>query len=123
MPRTHAELEADFLAFHEAHPHIYRLLRDFAVEAKHKGERGSIAALAEKARRWGTPGTCTYCFDNSHRAFYARLLMEREPELAGYFSVRATPHDPDYHARVRRAGQVHHQDREMRAALEAGRLF
>ncbi|MGE3276756.1 MAG: hypothetical protein AB7O67_16715 [Vicinamibacterales bacterium] len=89
---------ANFLAYHQANPQIYDKLRDFALEAKAAGrERLGIAVIFERlrwytaveARQDGEP----WKVNNSWRAFYARLLMEQEPELDGFFETRRSHAD------------------------------
>lgn len=43
-----------------------------------------------------------YKLNNNHRAWYARRIMEREPDLVGFFTIRDCPNDPDYHLREAR---------------------
>lgn len=83
--------EAAFLAHCEANPHIYETLRRFALEAKRAGRsRIGIAAIFERVRWYTQVETRddTFKLNNNWRSYYARLLMEREPELAGLFETR-----------------------------------
>src|SRR5688572_7112813 len=88
----HATMAA-FSAYHAAHPRVYQLLRRFAFEAKAAGSRRlSINMLFERVR-WEhlvTPSAkgADFALNNNHRAYYARLLMEQEPDLAGLFETR-----------------------------------
>lgn len=105
-------LRQRFLAFHEANPQVYAKLRDLALEAlrspKLRRRRFGIAAVFERLRWWseveseGDP----YRLNNSYRAFYARLLMDQEPALRGFFSTREKKTDPEYWQRVQRARPV-----------------
>jgi hypothetical protein len=86
-------LENAFWAFHARHPEVYRHLRQFAWEWKARG-RGplGIAALYERVR-WEIGIELDEDeepprLNNNHRAYYARLLMQREPELIGTFQLR-----------------------------------
>lgn len=83
--------EAKFLAHCEANPHVYEALRRFALEAKRAGrERLGMKALYERVR-WYTAVESQgepWKLNNSYTAFYARLLMQNEPELAGFFETR-----------------------------------
>lgn len=84
-------LEQRFAAFHAANPHVYAWLRDQALSAKRRGRRVGIKMLYE-VLRWqvamNTSGDEAFRLNNNWPSFYARLLMEREPELAGYFDTR-----------------------------------
>jgi hypothetical protein len=83
--------EARFLAHVEANPQVYELLRRFALEARRSGRRRmGIAALFERVRWFTAIETHgdDFKLNNNWRAFYARLLMQNEPELAGFFETR-----------------------------------
>lgn len=86
-PQTNEER---FEAFHAANPHVFFKLRDIARQARAKGAtRFGIAAAFERLR-WlylETHGD-TFRLNNTYRAFYARLLMERVPDLRGFFNTR-----------------------------------
>lgn len=97
-----ATIRQRWWAFHTANLHIYRLLRDMALELKRKGfKKCGIGLLWEKLR-WEYfiavnqgDEVEVYKFSNSHRAFYARFLMAREPELKDFFNVRPQPSQED----------------------------
>lgn len=84
-----------FARFHRANPHVYRAIVAAARYARRAGvERIGIAAIFERLRweyRIQTRGDA-YALNNSWRSFYARLVMEREPDLAGMFSIRRGRH-------------------------------
>jgi hypothetical protein len=89
------ELEEKFWEFHSAHPEVYKTLVHFARQWR--GRRGSdaicgIGALYERARweMWfeSLDGTEPPKLSNNHRAFYARLIMERNPDLEGIFNLK-----------------------------------
>ena len=92
---SESKLETQFWEYHAKNPEVYLTLVRFARQVRAK--RGpdavfGIAALYERAR-WEilfeslrdqpTPKMC-----NNHRAYYARLLMERNPDLEGIFRLR-----------------------------------
>lgn len=83
-------LEQKFAAFHQANPHVYTNLRRLALDAKRRGRQVGIKMLYE-VLRWQyamqTSGD-DFKLNNSYTSFYARLLMEHEPELIGYFETR-----------------------------------
>ena len=87
-----------FLAYHAANPQVYDALRRFALEAKRSGRpRIGINLLHERLRWYTTVETQNDSFkaNNSWRPFYARLLMQQEPELAGFFETRKAEADKD----------------------------
>lgn len=122
MARTREHIWRAFEAFHAKNPAVYCRMNELAHEAKHRGERGNIALLAERVRAWlpCTEGDA-YKINNTYRACYARLLMAREPELRGFFEIRAEPHDPEYHQRMQRV--LHTMAAESEPKPEPGRLF
>ncbi len=89
-----------FLEYHSNNPRIYQLLKKYALEAKQAGvDRISIALLVERIR-WQVQVTTKsndgFKISNTHRAFYARLLMEDVPALKGMFEIcdqRGVPTD------------------------------
>ena len=85
-------LDQQFEQFHAANPHVYHQLRALALDAAHRGQRLGIAMLFEVLRWQYAMNTndqaSEFKLNNNYRAFYARLLMEREPELQDYFETR-----------------------------------
>lgn len=88
-----ATIEAAFRAFHAANPHVYTTLVRLAREAKAAGRAriGIGIGMLWEVMRWHlyleTKGD-EYQLNNNFRSRYARLLMEREAELAGLFETR-----------------------------------
>jgi len=84
-------IEYKFLDFHNKNPHIYDRLREMAFTLKgHGRKKYGIASLFEVLRWQHATSTTSSDFklNNNYRAYYARLLMENEPELDGFFHVR-----------------------------------
>lgn len=84
-------LEERFRAFHADNPHIYRELERVALAELTRGAaRLSIAKMAEQLRAdYGTSSIGDpFKINNSYRAYYARLLIHRHPELDGKFELR-----------------------------------
>jgi len=86
--------QARFERFHTEHPIVYRRLVDLAYRVKRAGhDRWAIANLWEKLR-WeiaveGLPdSTEDFKLNDHYKSRYARLIMEREPELEGLFETR-----------------------------------
>ena len=90
---TRSPLRESFLKFHKANPHVYDALVALALaKVERCYRRGSINQLYEVLRyRWDlktTPGDDGLKLNNNHRPYYARLIMEDEPTLAGWFETR-----------------------------------
>lgn len=84
-------LEERFRRFHALNPHVYRSLRHLAYEERGAGiTRGSINRLYEVLRHRQALETRgdPWKLNNSYRSFYARLLMQSEPNLSGWFETR-----------------------------------
>lgn len=86
-----------FAAFHGRNPQVYRALRDMALELRRRGHRQyGIKALFEVLRFESAMQTHgdTFKLNNNYTALYARLLMDNEPELEGFFELRRRTADP-----------------------------
>lgn len=94
-PDPQGKLEQKFWEFHAAHPEVYRALVSFARQWR--GRKGpeaqiGIGALYERAR-WeiwfdSLADAEPPRLSNNHRAFYARLIMARCPDLEGIFQLK-----------------------------------
>lgn len=92
LPDERPSLEARFAAYHEANPQVYRELVKLARRGVERGrKRLGISQLFE-VLRWNTMMTTDdpdgFKLNNDYRAGYARLIMEREADLAGVFEMR-----------------------------------
>ena len=91
---TDNSIQARFAQFHNDHPEVYEALLVYAMALVRKGyERLSISMLWEHMRYETmvgakVPEEDAYRLNNTLRSRYARLLMEREPVLAGRFETR-----------------------------------
>lgn len=84
-------LAAAFAQFHAENPQVYAELRKLSFDLKRRGrERYGIKALFEVLRfhRAMTTNDPDFKLNNNYHAFYARLLMEQEPGLKGFFETR-----------------------------------
>lgn len=99
-PSVRGTIRERFDRFHERNPAVYDRLAELArTWAKSRAGRQSIAMLYEVLRwEWGlsTQGD-PFKLNNDYRAYYARLLMEREPDLRGVFETRGVGADPFGH--------------------------
>lgn len=105
VPST--ELERRFKAFHKDNAHVYARLETRALELARSGRtRIGVAELVEDLRYDPTLRSKGEAFkiNNSYRAFYARLLVHRQPSLEEVIQLRKQTHadppawanDPDY---------------------------
>ena len=91
MNSTRAPGARNFWRFHLENPHVYDTLVSLARSwAKTGREKCGIGMLYEVAR-WqiamrtvGEP----LKLNNNYRSRYARLIMQREPDLADIFEIR-----------------------------------
>lgn len=87
-------IEARFWAFHEAHPEVYDALVELCRRWCARGRDrwsvdGAFHVLRWERRIVGLPDDHDiYKLNNNLTSRYARLVMEREPDLAGVFEVR-----------------------------------
>ncbi|MCA0270149.1 MAG: hypothetical protein LCH53_13180 [Bacteroidetes bacterium] len=92
-----------FVAFHRANPHVYDELARLARRAKSHGiRRYSIGGLFEIVRYDHAVSTRGDAFklNNNLRPYYARLLMERESDLKGFFACREAAPGADRIAQI-----------------------
>lgn len=85
-------IEEQFRLFHEANPHVARILARMALDLKQRGrEHFGMKALFETLRFHSalqTAGGEEWKLNNNYTALMARLLMEQYPELDGFFELR-----------------------------------
>lgn len=90
IPRTSRER---FEQFHSDNPVVYDLLRGFALQALHAGQRLGIRAIWERMR-WELRVVLrhrehdAYKLNDHYTSHYSRLLMSNEPELRDFFEIR-----------------------------------
>lgn len=86
-----------FESFHRDNPKVYETLVRLAREWINRTGRRKlgIATLFERARWELSLATSDpeFKLNNTYRAYYARLLMAQEPDLAGLFDCRASEAD------------------------------
>jgi hypothetical protein len=80
-----------FFHFHRQNPHVYQGLEKFALMAKQAGKKKwGIKGIYERLR-WETEietGGDGFKLNNNYTSRYARLLMEKNEELEGFFEIR-----------------------------------
>ena len=91
-PGNTSRIEQAFWEFHREHPWVYRELVRLSRELIRRGyDRFGIATVYEVCR-WRSmmdelPGQ-GFKLNNNYRAYYARLMMQRESDLRGAFVTR-----------------------------------
>ena len=85
-------IEDRFLAFHHTNPQVYSELVSQARILKSSGCRCASIALLYERLRWlhfiATKGEEEFKLNNDFRALYARLIMDQETDLDGFFKTR-----------------------------------
>lgn len=82
------------IAFHKAHPEVWKLFARFTFELIARGFKHYSAQHGVFARiRWETDqadvdGNSTFKVNNNHSPFYARAFMKKYPEHDGFFRTR-----------------------------------
>ena len=86
------EIQRRFLQFHRDNPHVYEKLVELARAVQRAGFRNYGIEPLFARLRWhydiDTRSTDGFKLNNNYTSRYARLLMEREPDLAGFFRTR-----------------------------------
>ena len=84
-------LQEEFNAYHKRSPQIYQKLKTLALRLKRVGASTyGMKALFEILRYNALlQSDQKFKLCNNHAPYYARLLMKQEPQLAGFFYVRA----------------------------------
>jgi len=92
-----SSIYARFLKFHAANPEVYNNLVSLAREFRRKGQnhnRKMGIGMLYEVLRWNyylsIDSTEDYKLSNDFRACYARLIMEREPDLKDAFNTRTS---------------------------------
>ena len=85
--------EAQFREFHHANPHVYTELKELCVKVRRAGVRRFGIRTVWERLRWKAQFetsrlSAEYKLNNNYTRFYARLLMDQEPELEGLFETR-----------------------------------
>jgi hypothetical protein len=84
-----------FERFHRENPKVYRLLCSLARDAKKKGFTHYSMRTIWELLRWEADihinqGESSFKLNDHYPPFYARLIMSREPDLAGFFELRGS---------------------------------
>ena len=103
---TESKSEKDFWKFHEVNPRIYELLVHYARRWRRANTTAPVGIDLLYARiRWdfavntetvearrrmaSSEGTVNnFKLSNNHKPYYARLIMEKNPDLKGIFVIK-----------------------------------
>ena len=89
-----ATIQQAFERYHRENPHVYDALVRLARQAKARGHRRFGIELLFAVLRWERmmvavdPSQESYKLNDHYTSRYARLIMEREPDLEGLFETR-----------------------------------
>lgn len=84
-------IEREFRIFHRDNPAVYSKLVALARQAKARGRTKIGIAMPYEVIRWEMYLSTTdpdWKLNNNFRSRYARLIMEQEPDLKGFFDTR-----------------------------------
>ena len=88
-------IEERFRVFHEKNPQVYEEIVRLARIARKRGHTRygidlllAVVRFRHDMRAGITPDASGFKLNNNYKPWYARLVMEREPDLAGFFETR-----------------------------------
>lgn len=85
-------LDQRFWEHHRARPEVYEEFRAIALDLRRRGYTRAGAKMVAEVLRWQRMMRSVdddgLKLNNSFVSRYARLVMAREPELAGFFELR-----------------------------------
>jgi hypothetical protein len=86
------DLERRFVEFHGKNPEVYVQLVRLARILKARGHKRIGIAMLFEQLRWQyalkTTDLSGFKLNNNYRAYYARLIMEKNLDLVGFFETR-----------------------------------
>jgi hypothetical protein len=80
-----------FREFHRDNPDVYRELMQLVREALRRGRKKMGIKMLWEVARWNRflrTNDEKYKLNNNYHSRYARLIMQKEPGLAGIFDTR-----------------------------------
>lgn len=86
-----SRIDRAFAEFHRSNPHVYQRLAEMARQLVARGHKRIGIGMLFEVLRWQSAIETTgdeFRLNNNYRSRYARLLMDREPDLAGVFELR-----------------------------------
>lgn len=89
---TKVTLDAQFEEFHKNNPEVYEELVRLARQMKARGHKRIGIKMLWEVLRWEramkTTDQTEWKLNNNYTSRYARLIMEKEPDLKGFFVTR-----------------------------------
>ena len=89
---TKVTLDAQFEEFHKNNPEVYEELVRLARQMKARGHKQIGIKMLWEVLRWEramkTTDQTEWKLNNNYTSRYARLIMENEPDLEGFFVTR-----------------------------------
>src|SRR5512137_2981613 len=87
-------IDERFAEFHRNNPHVYDELVAMARRAKGHGYNRSGIGMMWEVLRWNrmfstNPADRDFKLNDHFRSRYARVIMDNERDLAGFFEVRS----------------------------------
>jgi hypothetical protein len=86
-----------FWIFHRDNPHVYTSLLTMALRLRSAGRRAFAIESLFGVLRWEraieTSDDSGFKLNDHYTAFYARMLMEKNPALVGFFKLRTSAAD------------------------------
>jgi hypothetical protein len=87
--REESAADRRFQEFHRDHPEIYRELMQLVRQALLRGQKKIGIKMLWEVMRWNRfLRNEKYELNNNFHSRYARLIMQKEPGLAGVFDTR-----------------------------------
>jgi len=89
---TKITIDAQFEEFHRNNPEVYEELVRLARQMKARGHKRIGIKMLWEVLRWEramkTTDQTEWKLNNNYTSRYARLIMENEPDLKGFFVTR-----------------------------------
>lgn len=92
------EIQERFLAFHVANPEVYQTIVTLAKQAKAAGHNKYGVKTIVEIMRWNHDISTTgsrFKLPNEYSSRYARLVMDFEPDLDGFFNTSKLGYERD----------------------------
>lgn len=91
LENAKSKIELEFQEFHAKNPEVYEKIVKLCLDMKSRGvTHWSVSAAYEIIRYFGVISVDRqeeYKLPNNLRPYYARMIMEQEKELAGFFGM------------------------------------
>jgi len=91
--RADLTIQERFELFHSLNPFVYKRLVSMARKLRGSGRRKAGIGMLVELLRWNyymstTDANSEFKLCNDYRSRYARLIMEQESDLEGFFNTR-----------------------------------